>query len=252
MEFIDNLNNLIEEEKVLGIKSIDKLKSLGHNFDVVYLPNFMPTKKVDYFFVAMEPSFGKWGTVDNANKLISKGFRNFIFSKGDYLLHFAINKYLTSNYHITDVSKSAMNIDSANVVRKVMYNFWRPHLKKEFETLKTDSAKIISIGDKPEIELQRIFPNSDIHKIIHFSGAAQKARKEFVEKHNDEFQLFAASFIKEEVQIFSQELFNSKIEDNEVKSFIQKHSFKRLVDIKESDLRLLFNYKMNFEKILKN
>ena len=37
MEFIDNLNNLIEEEKVLGIKSIDKLKSLGHNFDVVYL-----------------------------------------------------------------------------------------------------------------------------------------------------------------------------------------------------------------------
>lgn len=249
MTFTDNLNNLIEQENEFAERAIEKIRSNGKDFPVVYLPNFMPDQEVDYIFVAMEPSFGKWSSVSQANNLINLGFRNFMLSKEDFLLHFAINNYLSSKYHITDVSKLAMKIKDAGDVRDVMYDHWLPYLESEIDVLSSKSCKIISIGAKPSNELKKIFTTRYIYKIIHFSGAARGAREKYYERNIPRFSQFISEFNKEEVLIFSETFLKKKITNITVQDFIYKSGFMNLVNINDSDLKLLFSYKMEFEKI---
>ena len=46
----------------------------------VYLPSVEPESWVDYVIVGMEPSFGWANSIEDAQKKIQKGFRNFALS----------------------------------------------------------------------------------------------------------------------------------------------------------------------------
>lgn len=78
----------------------------------VFLPNPKPLGPVEYVFVCMEPSLGRWArSADEARSKVEAGFQNFISSIEDFILHFCIQQYLcepTQRYHITDLSKGAM------------------------------------------------------------------------------------------------------------------------------------------------
>lgn len=249
MKFKDQVNNLIEKESEFALEAIYLLRNKGFAFPAVYLPNFMPENEVDYFFVAMEPSFGKWESVENAKHLISNGFRNFIFSKEDFLLHYSIKKYLKANYHITDVSKTAMKVKDADQARKFMYNFWGEYLKLEIETLRSKEAKIIAIGGKSEDKLLKLLPNQKINKIIHFSGAARGARSSFAENHKILFNEFKEEFDNDHFVKFTDDFLNKKIENTNVKNFIKNHGLKKLESMNNIDLQLLFSYKKEFETL---
>ena len=54
---------------------------------VAYLPNFMPPKPVEYIVLAMEPSMAWAKTEEEAQQQVNKGYRNFMHSWEDFLLH---------------------------------------------------------------------------------------------------------------------------------------------------------------------
>src|SRR5581483_6448975 len=83
----------------------------------VYLPNFTPSGPVDAVLIGMEPSLGRWArTSSEAAAKIAAGFRNFMWSPEDFILHYAARRSLCSRagtYHITDISKGAMTVENA-------------------------------------------------------------------------------------------------------------------------------------------
>ena len=61
----------------------------------VFLPNIPPAAPVDFVFIAMEPSLQSWSTsTQDARAQIEAGFRNFLFSVEDFILHFCIRSFL--------------------------------------------------------------------------------------------------------------------------------------------------------------
>jgi len=80
----------------------------------VYLPNFTPSGPVDAVLIGMEPSLGWWArTPAEAAAKIAAGFRNFMWSPEDFILHYAARRSLCSaaeTYHVTDISKGAMTV----------------------------------------------------------------------------------------------------------------------------------------------
>jgi hypothetical protein len=94
-----------------------RMKILAEADGDVFLPNPEPLGPVEYVFVCMEPSLGRWArSADEARSKVEAGFRNFLSSIEDFLLHFCIQQYLcapTQRYHITDLSKGAMLVARA-------------------------------------------------------------------------------------------------------------------------------------------
>ncbi len=75
----------------------------------MYLPNPEPSSKVDYIFICMEPSFGRWAkSVEDGRSKVASGFRNFLAGVEPMLLHFSARRFLCDNddrHFITDFSQ---------------------------------------------------------------------------------------------------------------------------------------------------
>ena len=112
----------------------EQMRKLAKADGDVYLPNVEPLHPVDFIFICLEPSLGRWAkTREEANSKISSGFRNFIDSIDDMILHHSIRTYLCredQSYHLTDVSKGAMLVEKANMDRKLRYAKWHDLLMK--------------------------------------------------------------------------------------------------------------------------
>ena len=86
----------MESPVIRGWKALERrFKKQAISDDCIYLPNSEPEVPVDHLFIAMEPSLGRWarGRTDvdrirNAHQKIGQGFRNFLYSFEDFLLHF--------------------------------------------------------------------------------------------------------------------------------------------------------------------
>src|SRR5262245_65519828 len=78
----------------------------------IFLPNPEPEGPVHYVLICMEPSLGRWArSADEARSKVNAGFRNFVSSIEDFILHFSIRRSLCRperRWHITDLSKGAM------------------------------------------------------------------------------------------------------------------------------------------------
>ena len=124
----------------------------------IFLPNLAPSAPVNHLFIAMEPSLGRWATGDNldsirqcANDKIHAGFRNFMYSLEDFLLHYSIKHYLCPDdqtYHITDLSKGAMLVRKAKRNRDKRYDNWYGLLTEEINLVRKPNASIWAIGKK--------------------------------------------------------------------------------------------------------
>ncbi len=112
-----------------------RMKVLAEADGDVFLPNPEPSGPVEYVFVCMEPSLGRWArSADEARAKVKAGFRNFISSIETIILHYCIRQYLcepTEQYHITDLSKGAMLVKRAGVTRTQRYDRWYGLLLEE-------------------------------------------------------------------------------------------------------------------------
>lgn len=167
----------------------------------VYLPNVKPKHMVDYIFVAMEPSFGWADSVEDGEKKVEKGFRNFITSddaKGTLnLLKLSIDRFLLGcgeTYHLTDVSKGAMPVKIADIDREQRYKEWYSLLLKEIDVVGKPGASIIAIGKK----VGKFLRQNDLegktgqrlHDVMHYSAANVGNWKMEAERDPEGFEAF--------------------------------------------------------------
>ena len=84
MGFVERFREMEQSFQNLAVQDSD-----------IYLPNFTPHAPVDYVLVGMEPSLGRWAmTADEARVRIAAGFRNFMWSSEDFILHLSATRYL--------------------------------------------------------------------------------------------------------------------------------------------------------------
>jgi hypothetical protein len=83
-----------------------RMKRLAEADGDVFLPNLEPSRPMEYLLIGMEPSLGRWArSREEANAKVEAGFRNFVSSIEDFILHFCVRHYLCSgseSYGITD------------------------------------------------------------------------------------------------------------------------------------------------------
>ena len=114
-----------------------RMKVLAEADGDVFLPNPEPLGPVEYVFVCMEPSLGRWArSADEARAKVEAGFQNFLSSIEDFILHCCMQQYLcapTQRYHMTDLSKGAMLVERAGVARPQRYDRWYGLLVEELD-----------------------------------------------------------------------------------------------------------------------
>src|SRR5687767_1320499 len=161
----------------------------------VYLPNFTPSGPVDAVLIGMEPSLGWWArTPSEAAAKIAAGFRNFMWSPEDFILHYAARRSLCSpggTYHITDISKGAMTVEMAHIDRRARYARWAQLLDKEVRLIAKPGAHIIAIGRDVYGFLERKGFDRDVKSIMHYSALAYAARNAAVIAREAEFSAFS-------------------------------------------------------------
>lgn len=225
-----------------------RMKVLAEADGDVFLPNPEPIGPVEYVFVCMEPSLGRWArSPDDARAKVKAGFRNFIDSIETSILHFCIREYLcepTQRYHITDLSKGAMLVKRAGVARTQRYDRWYDLLLEELDLVTTPGAEIVAVGNKVSQHLARnAFPRP-FTKVIHYSSQAVRARATGIAGHEAIFEEFKSSLSLDRVLATVEDAFRS--------SGVPKSFWERTLaglakrQLSESMLQLIFNYKLAF------
>jgi hypothetical protein len=116
-----------------------RMKALAESDNDIFLPNPEPKGPAHFILICMEPSLGHWArSAEDAHAKVETGFRNFLSSLEDFILHFAASHYLCKpeeSYHVTDISKGAMVVKRAAKERWERYDRWYPLLLEELQLL---------------------------------------------------------------------------------------------------------------------
>jgi hypothetical protein len=215
----------------------------------VLVPNPEPVGPVEYVFVCMEPSLCRWArSADEARAKVEAGFRNFLFSIEDFILHFSIRQYLcapTERYHITDLSKGAMMIERAGVARTQRYDRWYGLLIEELDLVATPGAGIFAVGTAVAKYLKRRAFPIPFTRVLHYSGQAAPARAAGIVGHEDRFEEFRTSVSLERVLAMAEEVLIASA----VPARFRDETRARLArsQLSESRQQLIFSYKLAFE-----
>ena len=167
----------------------------------VYLPCVEPTDQVDYILVGMEPSFNWANSIENAEKKIAGGSRNFGRPGNQKeplaLFMLSIERFLCQSgetYHLTDVSKGAMPVAVAALDRDRRYEEWYPLLLEEIAIVGKPGAPVVAIGKEVERFLQRRdlegTTGRTLYAVQHYSLQASRYYKEEAERDPDGFERF--------------------------------------------------------------
>jgi hypothetical protein len=226
-----------------------RMKVLAEANGDVFLPNLQPLGPVEYVFVCMEPSLGKWArSADEARSKVEAGFQNFMSSIEDFILHFCIQQYLcapTQRYHMTDLSKGAMLVERAGVARTQRYDSWYGLLVEELDLVAKSGSGIFAVGNAVAQYLERrAFPRP-FTKVIHYSGQAARARIAGIVGREDSFEEFRSSVSLERVLATAEDVLMASV----VPASFRDETLARLAKCKltESRQQLIFNYKLAFE-----
>lgn len=214
----------------------------------VFLPNPEPLGPVEYVFVCMEPSLGRWArSPDEAKAKVEAGFRNFVSSVEDFILHFCITQYLcepTERYHITDLSKGAMLVERARIERSPRYDRWYGLLLEELDLVAKPGAGIFAVGNAVAQHLtRRQFPRP-VTRVIHYSGQAGRARAAAIAGHKDDFEKFRNSVSLELLLATAKDVLNESVPANLRDETLARLAGSRLTISRK---QLIFNYKLAFE-----
>jgi hypothetical protein len=225
------------------------MKALADADGDVYVPNLEPSGPVDYVFVCMEPSWGRWArSLDDGRAKVEAGFRNFVSHIDTIILHFCIRHYLcegNERYHLTDLSKGAMPIKRASIARSDRYERWYGLLLEEVDLVATSEARIFAVGQAVAKHLgRRAFPRP-FTTVIHYSGLAGAARAAGIVGHEDSFEQFRGSVSLEALLATAEDVLNES-----VPAWLRDKELARLAraDLSESRQQLIFNYKLAFER----
>jgi hypothetical protein len=181
----------------------ERMRALTEANGDVFLPNPEPLGPVHYVLICMEPSLGRWAqSADHARSRVEAGFRNFLFSIEDFILHFCVRQYLCESgqrYHITDLSKGAMLVDRAGLARIQRYDRWYALLQEELDLCAIASTRIVAVGNVVSQHLARRGFRGPFTRVIHYSSQAGRARSAGVVGREDSFQAFSGSVSLEDV-----------------------------------------------------
>jgi len=214
----------------------------------VYLPNPKPAGPVPYVFICMEPSLGRWAdSAGDARSKVESGFRNFLYSIEDFILHFCIDRYLCGpdeRYHITDLSKGAMLVQHAGKDRKVRYRRWYSLLEEELRLVARPDATIFAVG-KAVDEYLSDQGMASVIRILHYSPQAGKQRNRLVQDHEESFEVFRSAVTHQDVlKTAKHVLQRSPMPQRCIEQTISRLNNRELT---ESRKKLMFIYKRAFE-----
>lgn len=218
----------------------------------VFLPNPTPKGLVDFVFICMEPSLGSWAqTKDKAKAKVRAGFKNFLFSLEDFILHFCARRYLCGGrerYHITDLSKGAMLVEHADVDRVERYDRWYALLEEELDLVARPGAEIVTVGRVVGEHLERRNFPRPFTQVLHYSSQAASARKVFVAGREHEFESFKDTVSLPDVLDNAETVLRDAgvPEEERAKMLSRLSNSKKL---SESRRKLIFCYKTMFESI---
>jgi hypothetical protein len=215
-----------------------------------FLPNIPPLKPVDFIFIAMEPSLKRWAkSCQDAQIQIASGFKNFLFSIEDFILHFCIRTFLCregQTYHLTDLSKGAMSVERAIRNKRERYDRWYPLLKEEIALVGKPNVKIFAIGKQVENFLRTKRFEHLTGTLLHYSSQASGYRGKPIQGREREFKQFAATVeLNAVAQVAQDVLAEARVSDST--------TWKILARIRKSNLshsrkELIFGYKLEFDK----
>jgi hypothetical protein len=225
-----------------------KFSRLAKSEGSVYLPTIRPIGQVDYVFVGMEPSLGRWAqTREEAEEKVARGFKNFMFSVEDFILHHCIREYLFcdpgSTYYVTDLSKGAMLTRTAIDKREERYKRWLPLFNEELKLVKKETTKLIAIGrDVRDFLGSNGFSN--IRMILHYSQQAARYRNRWVEWDEKAFENFKRQVSNKDIIATARSITQQAQMDWNLTS----PSLRRLEtqDLTDSQKMLMFGYKYYF------
>jgi hypothetical protein len=226
-----------------------RMKVLAEADGDVFLPNPEPLGPVEYVFVCMEPSLGRWArSADEARSKVEAGFQNFISSIEDFILHFCIQQYLCEpmqRYHITDLSKGAILVERAGVARTERYDRWYGLLVEELDLVATSGAGIFAVGNAVAQHLERRAFPMPFTKVLHYSGLAARARAAGIVGHEDSFEELRSSVTLKRVLATAEDVLMASA----VPASFRDETLARLArsQLSESRQQLIFNYKVAFE-----
>jgi len=231
---------------------VSRMQALADADGDVFLPNPEPAGPVDYVFICMEPSLGGWarGDAEVARAKVAEGFHNFVYlDHGTLPFHFAIRQYLCrahESYHLTDMSKGAMPVKSADIDRDQRWERWYPLLLEELNLVAKEQAHIFPVGQRVEDFLRRhMFPRG-LHKaILHYSSRWPQHRKRAIIAHEAEFERFKASLSRDQVLATAEEVMAGSLP-----SRWHEEALARSTPLRESDKQLIFTYKLAFSAAL--
>ena len=227
------------------------MRGLAERQGDVFLPNPEPRGPVDYVLMCMEPSLGRWSrSPAEARARIESGFRNFLYSLEDFILHFCVRRYLCTGgerYHITDLSKGAMLVEAASSEREKRYDSWYPLLEEELKLVAREGAHFIAVG-RPVAEylVWKGFPKP-LTRIIHYSGQAGRARKAGIVGREGSYESFRTMVSLAELLATARDV----LEGAGVPAGMRDETLARLRngELSESRCQLIFNYKIAFEEM---
>lgn len=227
----------------------DRMKALAEAQGGVFLPNPRPEGSVHYVFVCMEPSLGG-RSADETRARVRAGDLNFLSSIEDFILHFAVRRYLckpTERYHITDLSKGAMSVQSARSARIERYNAWFPLLKAEIDLVASPSARIVAVGADAYKYLEQAGLGRPLTRVLHYSGQAARARARAIRGREESFQAFRDSVSLADVLGTAGDVLAAA----GVPTAIRDETLRRLRarQLTSSRQQLVFHYKTAFETV---
>jgi len=227
------------------------MKALAEDDGDVFLPNPEPEGPVDYVFICMEPSLGRWArSAEEAETKVDAGFRNFVFSTEDFILHFCIRRYLCESiqrYHITDFSKGSMLVERAGLARIQRYDRWYALLREEIDRVTISDAAIVAVGNEVFKHLKQRGFQRPFTQIIHYSPRAARARSAAIVGHEDAFEAFRDSVSIKDVAATAEAV----LRETDVPTEMCDETLSRLSmsQLSTSRQKLIFSYKLKFESI---
>src|SRR4051794_3759659 len=231
-----------------------RMKALAEADGDIFLPNPEPSGTVQYVLICMEPSLGRWArSADHARSRVEAGFRNFLFSIEDFILHFCVRRYLcgpAERYHITDLSKGAMLVNHAGLARTQRYDRWYALLQEEIYLCASPGAVIVVVGNLVSQHLARRSFGRPYTPAIHYSGQAGLARSAGIVGCEDSFQAFSGSVSLEDVIATAEDVLKAAHAPSEIRDdTLSRLAKSRLTASRQ---QLIFNYKVAFERCVRS
>jgi hypothetical protein len=183
---------------------------------------------------------------------IALGFRNFLLSIYDFILHYSIRTYLCrrqgETYHITDISKGAMLVRDAQDDREARWDRWYPSLRAEIKLTKKPHARTIAIGRRIEDYLQ-IRGTSVDRRICHFSTQAVGCWKRAIRGRETEYESFAAALVAAKTMDEILHSARTAMTEARMDNLVNRVLSGLPLSLSEREKWLLFCYKKEFESL---